>query len=344
MYPGYGYRGNPMAGVNPMTGANPMAASNPMARPNQMGGQNPNQGPPGMGYPHNMPMRYPGPYGPGPAAPQASPYPTPYGQQPQYGMGSVPGAYGHPQAAPGYSMPTPYKGAVPMNQPDARVATDNQPVKTSSGGGMPQTAPTINYPTVEKIQFHIPANLKEKYSNLYSIIATVDALMTEEIEGNVSQEDIDSLMPNYKNMYEMIKKGLRIDDDQVKAFCDSVNLTAGYAFHAFERINKPVEEHEEKRALSAGELMQLGTRFTTLSDYCSFGAIKTSEINALYKDIIATIGKTDFFKENDEGASLSRQGKELLNSQPQDQPLDEDVRRDFMYKISTLHGLFMGSL
>jgi hypothetical protein len=331
-----------MAGANPMAGASPMAGARPMAQPGA------------MGYQQNMGMY--GAYGAAavPGMPQPSPYGAPYGQQ-QYGMAAVPGAYGAPTAAPttGYGMPTPYSGAVPMNGSGGGMAPmGSHPMASAgktmsnpgSGSGMASMGAMSNYPTIEKIHFHIPANLKEKYGNLYSIIATVDALMTEEIEGNVTQEDVDALLPNYKNMYEMIKKALRIDDDQVKAFCDSVNLTAGYAFHAFEECGKSPEAPEEERALSAGELMQLGTRFTTLSDYVSCGAIKTSEINALYKEIISTIGRTNFLKENDEGESLARQCKDLLNAQPQDQPPNEDVRRDFMYKISTLHGLFMGSL
>jgi hypothetical protein len=296
-----------------------------------------------MGYQQAVGM-YPSPYGAAPGMAQQVPYGAQYANQP-YGMG-VPGAYGAPQ--PGYGMPTPYKGAVPMNGSGGGMAPMGQQMGSAgnamqSSGSSGGTASISNYPTIDKIQFHIPANLKEKYANLYSIIATVDALMTEEIEGNVTQEDVSSILPNYKNMYEMIKKALRIDDDQVKAFCDSVNLTAGYAFHAFEELGKP-EEIEEKRALSSSELIQLGTSFTTLNDYCTCGVINTSEISALYKNIISTIGKTDFLKENDEGANLARKCKDLLNAQPQDQPLSEDARKDFTYNITTLYGLFIGSL
>jgi len=321
-----------MAGANPMAGATPMAAAN--ANP----GQN--------AYPQNVQMyQYPNVSGMG------SPYGSISYPQQQYGMAAVPGTYNVSSTnSQTYKIPTPYNGAVPMNgSGDGMMRVGSQPIQQTPNDLLSNSSNSrmnsfASYPKIEKIKFHIPANLKDKYANLYSIIATVDALMTESIEGNVSQEDVDAILPNYKKMYEMIKKALHIDDEQVKTFCDSVNLVAGYAFHAFEECGKQPEISEEKKALTAGELMQLGTRFTTLSDYCSCGGVKTSDINTLFKEIITAISKTDFLKENDEGASLARQCKELLNSQPQDQPLNEQAKKDFMYKILTLHRLFMGSL
>ena len=241
-------------------------------------------------------------------------------------------------------QPRPYNGAMPM--PSSGSGSGNAPVAgqppgSGSGGGVPRFQTPGAYPQVERISYTIAASNKDKFANLYSTLAAIEALETEVIEGNISQEESNSLYLPYKQAFDMITRALKMDEDQVRAFCDAVSLSAGYALSRIyeapsvdEPTTKPTKDKIDQR-----DFMTIGGAFVTLQDMCQVG-VKVNNIIQQFDLLVKIMKKTTFLKENSEAQSIVHKWNSELKKLPGDNTIPPDVSQKLLNDVILLNGLF----
>jgi hypothetical protein len=68
------------------------------------------------------------------------------------------------------------------------------------------------------------------YSNLYSIIATIEVLQQAYSEGAIDEVKRDSFLKGLLQQFDTVIKGLRISLPDVERFCDATDLAHGFAW------------------------------------------------------------------------------------------------------------------
>ncbi|EAY16739.1 hypothetical protein TVAG_067440 [Trichomonas vaginalis G3] len=310
MYPGQYNPGNPMGGAIPG------------GRPGGSYGFQPTQG-----YP--MPQQgYPGSQVPSPYS--SGPYPAPYGQPaPQPGYGGYPSPYQGPGAAPYNS------GPYPTTQPPQPFGSS--PVVPPRSG----SAPTFGYPTVEKIQFTIPKKNLQTYANLYSIIAAAEALGQQKMDGSITDSDYAEQMKILKNNYDFSTKALKMNKDQVEAFCETVNLGCSFALVGL------YEDFDTTQSSRGGvthrENMELGSCKVEIQDH--FVVKSNVQVYLPIWDKITRIyKKTSFLQLNSDMRQRFETCDQILRTANPQMPLPDDKVFEFKSNYLIFDEAFVNSL
>jgi len=319
--PNMGMNNNMMGQPNMGMNNNMMGQPNMGMNNNNMMGQ-PNGGSqPSLTIPQNKGNTFVGsstnlPYNPNPA-----PNPQPY----------------NPNPAPNPQPYNPNKRSsneVPSFQPNPSINKNSQP----------------SYPTFDPIPFKVPEVNKEKYTNLYGILAAIDTLEAEHVEGFIDESDYQRLFNELKRPFELIVTSLRIDERQVQEFCEAMKLSASYALFALYHKSNQAEpqpsapQAPQSSKLTQSDLIQFGTVVVTISDMCHLGNISNSLFNTKFQLVVSIIRKTDFLSKNNEANSIIAKWNNKFLEMPADSSMDTKDLAALKSDIQNLEGLFKNSL
>ena len=299
----------------------------------------------GQGYP-SAPQGYPAQYPnqpqayPRPANPMAGATPAYNAYQPQQGYPAYPAQPGQPYKypQPGYpGVPNSGPYAAPAPYPGATAPAPPYGGPTKSAGPSP-----VGYPTVQPLKYKVPEHHKDKYANLYGIIAAVEALQTELIEGHVSQADYDRLFEDLKRPFDVITRALGLTKDMITSFCDSVSLSSSFALLAL--YQDPEASAPQSKQLSKSEVAQVVVDIVTLSNMCQLGNIKVSYINDQFKKIVRAFKQTSLLQDNPELSGIVNKWTGKLNEADPESILDAKALKELGSDIETANGIFNNAL
>jgi hypothetical protein len=81
-----------------------------------------------------------------------------------------------------------------------------------------------------RARYPIDERQLRNYSNLYSIIATIEVLQQAYSEGAIDEAKRDSFLKGLLQQFDTVIKGLRISLPDVERFCDATDLAHGFAW------------------------------------------------------------------------------------------------------------------
>ena len=306
-----------------------------------------------------QPMGNPAYGGYGQAVPQ---YPPSGGQYPyQYLPGAAPyvpyaGAYPNaPAPYPGAAAPTPYGGATapaptpyagavapgrataPVPYPDAQPAT----AQPGQAPASKKTSTASSVPAPSRPKYHIREADKAKYANIYSLIAAVEAVEDEYCNGNISPDEHNRVLNDLKKQFNTVKSAMSLSVKDVTNFCEAARLPHGYAVAAL--FDADIEDDGTPTS-NLKQALDLGTDFTTLSDFCALGSVRAEEAGQLVRTIKARLQALGVLNRNGEAKAITDKWVEKFDAMRAGEIVPdaviEELKRDItVWKISALDSL-----
>lgn len=148
----------------------------------------------------------------------------------------------------------------------------------------------VNGSPVNKPQYHIPSNQKEKYANIYALLYTIDELQSCYCSGRVSDDEYSKKIENFLKQFETARNPLNLSNDDIERFTKAFDMNVSYALDVIKNPITPTMPSQNNSAggyypptdnSSIGDYFALGGNFTTLSDCCVMEGLEAKEFQEL---------------------------------------------------------------
>ena len=108
----------------------------------------------------------------------------------------------------------------------------------------------------------MPEEHRQRYANIYSLVATIEMIEDEYVNGNLDDcpDDYRREMASLRKQLETAQRALGLTQDEVIKFCKAAGLNPIYMIN-------PVDDVPEQPVASNVSVL-IGVEFTTLSDMC----------------------------------------------------------------------------
>ena len=273
----------------------------------------------------------------------------------QYPYQYLPGAASHVPYGGAYpSGPVPYAGATaPAPYPGATAPGQVQPPSRATApvpypGAQPphahgasKTSTASSVPAPSRPKYHIKEADKAKYANIYSLIAAVEAVEDEYCNGNISPEEHTRVLTDLKKQFNTVKSAMSLSVKDVTDFCDAARLPHGYAISAL--FGAEIDDQDTPSS-NLKQAVDLGTDFTTLSDFCALGSVRAEEAGQLVRTIKARLEALGVMHRNSEVKAITDKWVAKFDTMRAGEIVPdaviEELKRDItVWKISALDSL-----
>lgn len=189
-----------------------------------------------------------------------------------------------------YQVPAPN---IPIGMPYQQQPVTNHlypSIRKNSANNLPfQGAVATGASPINKPQYPIPSNQREKYANIYALLYTIDELQSCYCSGRVSDDEYQKKIENLLKQFETARNPLNLSNDDIERFSKAFDMNVSYALDV---IKNPVPLSQPSQTSSnasfqpadnsqISDYFALGGNFTTLSDCCVMDGIEASEFQNL---------------------------------------------------------------
>lgn len=194
-------------------------------------------------------------------------------------------------ASTSFQIPTPTN--IPMGMPYQQQQPVNHlypSIRKNSANSIPfQGAAAANGSPINKPQYHIPSNQKEKYANIYALLYTIDELQSCFCSGRVSSDEYSKKIENFLKQFETARNPLNLSNDDIERFTQAFDMNVSYALDVIKNPTALMQPTQSDSGSippptdnsSISDYFALGGNFTTLSDCCVLEGLEANEFQSL---------------------------------------------------------------
>ena len=231
-------------------------------------------------------------------------------------------------------------GAKPMNtaMPPPMPAQQNMPYVSPYAQPPNQQVRPQAYPTMKKVvRYKIPPKNEAAYTNMFSLLCTIEELETQFCEGNIDPDTRARLMKDFLDQFTTVQKVLNLSIADVESFIKAVNIQLSYAFEAIKNPNLTnTYEDTSSTPVNLNEAINLGSYFTTLSDYCVMKDLDVycSDVQEIVHKIKLALQNIGTYQKNETARQLTDKWVDIFNKYKPTDLVPPNLKEDLMNEMT----------